>query len=598
MILKKYFYLALLMLAPVFVMPSCSDDNDLSGGENPPAGGETVSNTAGDNFYMFVNGEWHAGLGNTGENQGYAYDMAYLLAEKTAMCAAQMDDVKLVVKAFKQSSSEDNEERVGEIIDEIIDGIETEEDAYLAIGECVKMGLIDNYLKLFAVYNGNEVGFTVSPKNVEELMGAQMLAAEDEDEEDEEDSPSDKMIEMVIEGLGLSADGFVGFDVVEEFFIEMSQSSVDELKEFIQSAIQEELLPYCGDEHTMDITGQFLTTEDYFNNQVNDLFTYSISRAFNELYVTEETREQFKAYGEELRGVFGKRIENSTWLSDGTKQQALNKLANMQFCLGGPDEWCDEYAPEVKGELFVDDIVELKTTRSRIIEAALGKDTRDESMLLVMFAPGGMSLNTNNSVYTNENNTVNIFPIYMMEPEYAPNMDEGKMYAAFYVFGHEITHGFDLDGSKYDAFGNETDWWTAEDRIKFEALNEEFSEHIGAHEVAPGINAPTENTIGENVADLGGLNIAFDALTAYLTKKGVTGEELKTKQRTFFEHYAYRYRVDYSAAEFQKMLSDEHSMGSVRVNGMVQHMDAWYELYDVVEGDSLYLPEEERVVIW
>ena len=66
----------------------------------------------------------------------------------------------------------------------------------------------------------------------------------------------------------------------------------------------------------------------------------------------------------------------------------------------------------------------------------------------------------------------------------------------------------------------------------------------------------------------------------------------------FFEHYAYRYRVDYSAAEFQKMLSDEHSMGSVRVNGMVQHMDAWYELYDVVEGDSLYLPEEERVVIW
>ena len=97
---------------------------------------------------------------------------------------------------------------------------------------------------------------------------------------------------------------------------------------------------------------------------------------------------------------------------------------------------------------------------------------------------------------------------------------------------------------------------------------------------------------------MGGLNIAFDALTAYLTKMGVSGDEMKEAQKNFFEHYAYRFHTHYTSETLQEQLQDEHSVDMVRVNGIVQHMDSWYELYNVVEGDALYLPKEERIVIW
>ena len=270
----------------------------------------------------------------------------------------------------------------------------------------------------------------------------------------------------------------------------------------------------------------------------------------------------------------------------------------MRFYVGGPDEWVDEYEADVKGEDFLDDLIEVKSNRSRIIEASIGKDLHDNFMLECMYDVEGDALNSSFAGYSPEANALVIYPSYLMEPEYSSDMEVGKMFALFSVFGHEMTHGFDIDGAKYDAFGNEVDWWTAGDRTQFEALNEAFSTQIGTFELKPGIYAPTTATIGENVADLGGLNLAFDALTAYLTKQGVTGEALKAQQRAFFEHYAYRYRVEYSEEEFQEQLVDEHSVNMVRVNGMVQHMDAWYDLYNVKEGDALYLPADKRITIW
>ena len=129
-------------------------------------------------------------------------------------------------------------------------------------------------------------------------------------------------------------------------------------------------------------------------------------------------------------------------------------------------------------------------------------------------------------------------------------------------------------------------------------MNNKFIKQIGTHEAAPGVMANGELTIGEYVADLGGLNIAFDALTEYLKKQGVSGEQLKKAQKDFYEYYAYRYRTQYNEADLQAQLEDEHGVDKVRVNAMVQHMDSWYELFNVVEGDLLYLPKEERVNIW
>ena len=578
--------LVLFVVFTSFNLASCSDDDNYVGdGEGNELPGDNP-NPAGDDFYAYVNGAWHKTLEETGETQGYVYDIAQVLADKTAECADNMPELPFVLEAFEKYSAEENEARLDEIISDIIDDIETEEDAYLAIGECVKMGLIDDYIRLYMTPRGSEVGFTLVPKSQADEMDMNDV---EEEEDDDEMSPEDEVVEIIIEGMGLSADNYVDTGAIDEFIAGLMDSSVDEMKEFLQETIADGLLPYCENK---------ASAASYFDEEIPNLLPYSLSRAFCEMYVTPEMKAQFQAYLEELTDAFAKRVENNTWLSTATKQQALTKLDNMQFCLGGADEWNDDFVADVKGELLLDDIVEMKSNRSRIIEATLGKSVRDESITLLLFAPGGMPLNVNNSVYDVENNTVTIFPVYMMEPEYSITMDPGKMYALFYVFGHEITHGFDIEGAQYDSWGNEADWWTAEDRAKFEALNAQFSEQIGTHEVAPGIYAPAENTITEDVADLGGLNIAFDALNAYLAKEGITGEEMKNQQRLFFEHYATRYRVKYTDEAFQSALNDIHSVATVRVNALLQHMDAWYDLYNVKEGDALYLPADKRITIW
>jgi 2-keto-3-deoxy-6-phosphogluconate aldolase len=277
----------------------------------------------------------------------------------------------------------------------------------------------------------------------------------------------------------------------------------------------------------------------------DDLFNYSISYMFNQLYISEEVKAQFEVYGEELRSVFAKRIENNSWLSVETKAAAQDKLSKMNFFYGGPDEWLAEGFPAPEGELLVDDILELKASRTRMIAAIMDQSLFTESMNYMMFAPGGLSLNSYNAIYIIENNSVNIFPALMMEPEWSEEMDPAEMYATFQVIGHEITHGFDKDGSAVDAYGEENNWWTAEDKEKFLALNDKLSAQISTFEVAPGILTDGERTIAEDVADLGGLNIAFDAMNEFMKEyleckvivvcRGIAEEEIVNVAQAMYD---------------------------------------------------------------
>ena len=605
MILRKYFYFVLLMLASVFVMPSCSEDDVI------PAEDEEVDvpNPAGDDFYMYVNGEWHESLTDLSTPQGYSQDMVNWAGEKTTECLGDFEPLQLVQKSLNQMLNGDqdaNLQRVEEIIEELLAEVETEADAYQAIGKMIGMGLADEHLKLYMYPGDGIMNFTVAPPSAFEKEAEQAAARSVNHTKvmklqkySSKSRSTDDMLESILEGLGMDMEYFLYFDGIESFLANLENCSLDELKEFISDAVQSELILYCGDEYVANATeGALNTTAAYLNSQFMNLFGYAFSHHFSQTYISEELKEQYAAYGEELRTVFAKRIENNAWLSASTKQAALAKLDAMKFFFGEPDEWYEEAFPVLKGELLVDDILEAKESHKRLVEALLGKNFREESLTFEICRPGGYTLNVYQACYSFNTNAMHIYPTYMMEPEYAPDMDPGEVYAAFYVMGHEMTHGFDIDGSKYDAEGNETNWWAAEDRTKFEALNNLVIEQIGTFEVAEGIFANSSITVGEDVADLGGLNIAFDALTAYLTKKGVSGDELKEAQKNFFEHHAYRYHIYYTPEALQKQLQDVHSVSLVRVNGMVQHMDSWYELYNVVEGDALYLPKEKRITIW
>ena len=613
MILKKYFYFALLVLASLWVMPSCSEDNDIPGQEipeNPEDGGEHVPNPAGDDFYMFVNGKWHESLTDLSTPQGYDYDIAHLLAAKTLECYKTFEAAQLIQESLVNllaGGQDANLQRMDEVIERLLADIETKTDAYQAIGKMIGMGLIEEQVKLYMYPAEGVLCYAVVPPQQPE---------EGEEEEAEIRSmkhrkvkklkkysgrsrSTDDAMNAILEGLGMDADYFLYDESIVPFLTKLEESSLDELKELINDAVASELLPFCGDEFVAQATGGAITsTMDMVNLTFEELFKYSLSHHFSQTYLTEELKGQYAEYGEELRSVFAKRIENNAWLSTATKQAALAKLNAMKFFFGEPEVWYEECFPVLKGELLVDDILEAKASNKRLVEAVLGKNFRDESFTWGICQPGGSGLNKHEAYYSFETNTMHIHPSFLMAPEYAEDMEPGKVYASFYVMGHEMTHGFDLDGSTYDGEGQENNWWAAEDRAKFEALNNQVIEQIGTFEVAEGIFANSSKTVTEDVADMGGLNIAFDALTAYLTKMGVSGDEMKEAQKNFFEHHAYRSRTHYTSEALQEQLQDIHSVDMVRVNGIVQHMDSWYELYNVVEGDALYLPKEERIVIW
>ena len=606
MILKKYFYFALLMLASLWVMPSCSEDNDNLSPE------EHVPNPAGDDFYMYVNGEWHESLTDLSTPQGYSYDIARLLNVKTAECYKTFEAALLIQESLVNllaGGQDANLQRVDKVIEELLADVETKTDAYQAIGKMIGMGLIEEEVKLYMYPAEGVLCYAVVPPQ---------QAEEDEDGEEQASIRSmkhkkikklkkyssrsrstDDTMNAILEGLGLDPEYFVYDESIVPFLTKLEESSLDELKELINDAVASELLPFCGDEFAAQFTeGAITSTTDLVNLVFQDLFKYSLSHHFSRTYLTEELKEQYAEYGEEMRSVFAKRIENNAWLSTPTKQAALAKLDAMKFFFGEPDVWYEEGFPVLKGELLVDDILEAKASNKRLVEAVLGKDAREESFTWGICQPGGNGLNVHDAYYSVDTNAMHLHPSFMMAPEYTEDMEPAQVYAAFYVMGHEMTHGFDLDGSTYDGEGKENNWWAAEDRAKFEALNNQVIEQIGTFKVAEGIFANSSKTVTEDVADMGGLNIAFDALTAYLTKMGISGDEMKEAQKNFFVHHAYRFRTHYTLEALQEQLQDVHSVDMVRVNGIVQHMDSWYELYNVVEGDALYLPKEERIVIW
>ena len=616
--LKSFYALLLLVAGMSFV--ACSEEPIDGPGSN---GNEDVTaSKPGDDFYMYVNGAWHNSLpGQIESSKGWLFDASASVDEKASELLEEMVEYTTIIESYKRTKSGEMEANVAyadSIYENLSERIEAAEDkAALGhiVGECIKKGYVDMMLKLYTSYpkNGDKVCFILCP----DMVMTQIVNGGGEEEEEARkhgkhlsmggekyfsktrSAGDDDFMSYVVEGLGYDPDLFLMEDSLVAVYNEMNMAPLEMLKEIVKKALETELYVYCGDDLAQKITENAVaSTGQILEKQLPSLLSYPLSYYFCEKYVDDKVKAEYTEYAETMREVFAKRIEANEWLSDPTKQKALEKLNSMKFFIGEPDSWDMEALPKLRGELLLDDILETKQTRIRAIESLLGKDKRNESMTAAILLFEGMPTYVYNAGYLFPANSMLMLPAFMMEPEYTSDMDAAKKYAMFYVIGHEMTHGFDLKGSTRDANGNLNNWWEPADKEMFEALNDELIQQISTFEIAPGIKANGNNTITEDVADLGGLNIALDALNEYLADKGATEEEIKEAQKTFFEYHAMRYRAEYTPLQFQFMLGDVHSVNMVRVNGMVQHMDSWYELYNVQEGDALYLPADKRIKIW
>ena len=328
-----------------------------------------------------------------------------------------------------------------------------------------------------------------------------------------------------------------------------------------------------------------------------------LGEAVGELYVEEYFPESSKQYMvglvENLRNALGKHIINLPWMSDDTKVAAMKKLNSITVKIGYPDKWKDYSQMDLDPSYsYWQNVHNANMWAQKEYLAKWGKPVdRTEWQ---------MTPQTINAYYNPLANEI-VFPAGILQaPFFDPDSSDAENYGGIgVVIGHELTHGFDDQGSQFDADGNMQNWWTEEDAKAFEKLTQGLADQYSAIEVLPGLNANGQYTLGENIADQGGLRIARTAFLDSQKKKGVdvTSEAAKIDgidpMQVFYMNFANLWANNIRDEEIRRLtISDPHSLGKNRVNVSLKNITPFFEAFGITESDPMYIPAEEQVIIW
>lgn len=332
---------------------------------------------------------------------------------------------------------------------------------------------------------------------------------------------------------------------------------------------------------------------------VDGIMGEGIGELYIEKYFPQSSKDYMIELVENLRNSLGKHIIHLPWMSDDTKVQALKKLNGITVKIGYPDKWRDYSKLEIDPNLsYVENMHNASMwSKDRYLEK-WGKPVDKTEW--------GMTPQTINAYYNPTANEI-VFPAGILQaPFFDPESSDAENYGGIgVVIGHELTHGFDDQGSKFDAEGNMVNWWTPEDAKKFEELTKGLADQYSAVKVFDDLNANGEYTLGENIADHGGLRIAYTAWLDSQKKKGVdiTSPEAKIDGidpvQVFYMNYANIWANNIRDAEARRLtIADPHSLGKNRVNVALRNIEPFLKAFDIKDGDKMFRPEEERIIIW
>ena len=339
---------------------------------------------------------------------------------------------------------------------------------------------------------------------------------------------------------------------------------------------------------------------------------YLRSKLVAEQMVPAGLKDEYMNYCKEMIGVFGVRIKTNEWMSEGSKKNALDKLNAMVFNVAYPDHWIKEGLPDFsKSQSLLEDVYIMRTTRQNLLKAIVGKSRLKESFTaLAMDNEAWLGLQ--NAFYDPLFNSMNILPYYILPPNYDPTQSLVINYQMFDTMGHEMTHGFDTSGSQFDKNGNYIPngiWASEADKAEFDRRTELLVKCYDSYDVLPdempGVKADGKTTLGENIADLGGTEIAYQAFLNRLEVDGYTGDNLKLMKQRFFLSLGEEWRSKYGEDHVNYVAfgkgnphgADVHSLSKERVNGVVANMNSWYEAFDIKDG-ALYRAPKDRIKIW
>ena len=327
-------------------------------------------------------------------------------------------------------------------------------------------------------------------------------------------------------------------------------------------------------------------------NSVNGMLGELVGEMYVEKYFPAAAKERMVKLVKNLQTALGERIDAQEWMSDSTKIRAHEKLATFHVKVGYPDKWKDYSKLEIKNDSYWANVCRASEWGFNDMYSRIGKPVDKDEWL--------MTPQTVNPYYNPSTNEI-CFPAAILQPPFF-NMeaDDAANYGAIgVVIGHEMTHGFDDQGRQFDKDGNLTDWWAPGDADRFKERAQVMVDFFNKIEVLPGLQANGELTLGENLADHGGLNVAYLAFQNATKDAPLGVVDGFTPEQRFFLAYATLWAGNIRDEQIRVYTkSDPHSLGKWRVNGALPHIQAWYDAFHITPSDPLYVAPENRVNVW
>ena len=325
----------------------------------------------------------------------------------------------------------------------------------------------------------------------------------------------------------------------------------------------------------------------------NGILGEAVGEMYVKKYFPEQDKEKMLNIVRNIQSALSEHIASLDWMSEATKEKAQEKLAAFTVKIGYPDKWKDYSTLDIDPEKsYYDNLVAARRWYSLDNLSKLGKPVDKTEW--------HMTPQTVNAYYNPTTNEI-CFPAGILQPPFFnPDADDAVNYGAIgVVISHEMTHRFDDQGRLFDKDGNMNSWWTEEDSEAFKARTAKLVEQFNQVEVLPGVFANGAATLGENIADQGGLRIAYTAMQNSFGENHPAPVDGFTAEQRFYLGYATVWAQNITDKEKQRrVLSDVHSIGEHRVNVSLRNIDTFFEAFDVKEGDAMWRPESERVVIW
>ena len=382
----------------------------------------------------------------------------------------------------------------------------------------------------------------------------------------------------------------------------IESESIDNLKSYLKWIVVRSAANYLSDDFVnshFEFYGKTMSGSKELRprwkrsiDAVNGALGEAVGQLYVERYFPAEAKERMLTLVDNVMESLGERITNLEWMNDETKRKAHEKLNTFIVKIGYPDKWKDYSSLEVKDDSYWANIQRSSEFEYKEMIDELGKPVDKTKWY--------MSPQTVNAYYSPSSNEI-CFPAGILQPPFFyMNADDAVNYGGIgVVIGHEMTHGFDDQGRKYDKEGNLNDWWTADDATSFDERAKVLVDYFDNIVVIDTVRANGTYTLGENIADHGGLQVSYNAFLK--TKEAASNKDIDgfTPSQRFFLSYATLWGGNVRDAEILRLTKiDPHSLGKWRVNAALPHIDAWYEAFDIKENNAMYLPKEKRASIW